>query len=117
MSEVHIITVLLVILASLATIYAAYYIGGRKNNSSIELPLDVFDSLKNIASKKGLTPEQWVSEQILKNVVAKNIKITGKTETAFHDLDYLAGTWNDKDAEEFEQAASDFNKIEERLWR
>jgi hypothetical protein len=117
MNDVQIIAILLVILASLAAYYTAYHLGGRKSNPNVELPIEIFNSLKNIASKKGITPEQWVSEQILKNDAEKNIKLTDKSDVIFHDLDYLAGTWTDQDAEEFEQATSDFNKIEERLWR
>jgi hypothetical protein len=113
MNESQIIGILLAILASLVT----YYIAGRSGNPRIELPVEVFNSLKNIASKKGVTPEEWVSEQVIKNVAEKNIKLTNESSIVFHDLDYLAGTWTDKDAEEFEQATSDFNKIEERLWR
>jgi hypothetical protein len=117
MNEGQIIGILLVILASLAAYYTVYYLGGRKSNPNVELPIEIFNSLKNIASKKGITPEEWVSEQVLKNDSDINTKLTDESGIVFHDLDYLAGTWTDKDAEEFEQATSDFNKIEERLWR
>lgn len=113
MSEGQIIGILLGILVVIAT----YYFVGRSGNPHVELPFDIFNSLKKIASKNGVTPEQWVSEQVLKNDAEINIKRIDESDVVFHDLDYLAGTWTDKDAEEFEQATSDFNKIEERLWR
>jgi Protein of unknown function (DUF2442) len=33
------------------------------------------------------------------------------------NLDALAGTWSEKDAQEFDQAVSDFGKIDEGLWK
>jgi len=35
----------------------------------------------------------------------------------YHDLDYLAGTWTEEDDREFLQAAEDFDKIDEELWK
>ena len=113
MNEGQIIGILLVILAALAT----YYTLGRSETSSVELPFEIFNSLKNIATKNGVTPEEWVSEQVIRNDLEKSTKLINEPGIVFHDLDYLAGTWTDKDAEEFEQAASDFNRIEERLWQ
>ena len=34
----------------------------------------------------------------------------------YHDLDYLAGTWDKKDAKEFEKNTAYFEKIDEDLW-
>jgi hypothetical protein len=35
----------------------------------------------------------------------------------YQDLDVLAGTWNEKDAEEFDQATVGFRQVDEELWR
>jgi hypothetical protein len=113
MNEGQIIGVLLAVLAALVT----YYTLGRSENSSVELPFEIFNSLKNIASKNGITPEEWVSEQVIRNDSEKSAKLINSSDMIFHDLDYLAGTWTDKDVKEFEQATSDFNRIEERLWQ
>jgi hypothetical protein len=40
-----------------------------------------------------------------------------KETPVFHDLDALAGTWTQEDAEEFLKATADFGKIDESLWR
>jgi hypothetical protein len=35
----------------------------------------------------------------------------------FHDLDFLAGSWSEADAAEFETATADFQKIDPELWK
>lgn len=37
--------------------------------------------------------------------------------TPHHDLDYLAGTWSEAEAEAFNQATAAFEKVDENLWR
>jgi len=34
-----------------------------------------------------------------------------------HDLDHLAGTWSDADLREFEEATTEFNQVDEEMWR
>lgn len=34
----------------------------------------------------------------------------------FHDLDYLAGTWNDEDKKEFDENVKSFETIDKELW-
>lgn len=35
----------------------------------------------------------------------------------YHDLDYLAGTWSEKEAQSFENTIKAFEKIDEDLWK
>lgn len=35
----------------------------------------------------------------------------------YNDLDHLAGTWSEKDYDEFQKRIEDFEKIDENLWR
>jgi hypothetical protein len=35
----------------------------------------------------------------------------------FHDLDFLAGTWSEADAAEFDKATASLRKVDEELWR
>lgn len=37
-------------------------------------------------------------------------------KSTFHDLDYLAGTWNKEDQKTFESNIKTFEKIDEQLW-
>jgi hypothetical protein len=34
----------------------------------------------------------------------------------FHDLDYLAGTWNEEDIKQFEQNVKSFEMVDKDLW-
>ena len=48
----------------------------------------------------------------------KELGIKKKKRTVvYNDLDHLAGTWSDKDFEEFLQATADFDKIDENMWK
>jgi hypothetical protein len=40
-----------------------------------------------------------------------------KRTVVYNDLDHLAGTWSDKDYNEFLQATADFAKIDENMWK
>lgn len=35
----------------------------------------------------------------------------------FSDLDHLAGTWTEQDADEFDRAVEDLNRVDEDLWK
>ncbi|MDB5289220.1 MAG: hypothetical protein JWL69_461 [Phycisphaerales bacterium] len=38
-------------------------------------------------------------------------------DAEYHDLDFLAGTWTEADAQEFTAAAADFDRIDPELWK
>ncbi len=40
-----------------------------------------------------------------------------KHGTVYRDLDHLAGTWNEADLKEFEEAIAVFEQVDEELWR
>lgn len=42
--------------------------------------------------------------------------VTQEELPVFHELDVLAGTWTQEEAEEFLQATTDFRRVEEALW-
>lgn len=35
----------------------------------------------------------------------------------YNDIDHLAGTWSDKDYKEFQKKTSDFETIDETMWK
>lgn len=50
-------------------------------------------------------------------IIREGLGLEKRKRYAGHDdLDYLAGTWSDKDVAEFEQATSVFEKVDEDLW-
>lgn len=74
------------------------------------IPTEVMAQLKREAKKLHVS----VNILILK-MIEKGLGITTAKQT-FHDLDHLAGTWSDKDAQEFEKNTKYFEKIDKELW-
>jgi hypothetical protein len=62
------------------------------------------------AEQRGLSVETMILELIRQGI--KNTQL----ET-YHDLDALAGTWSDKEADEFLKAIAEFEQVDEKLWR
>jgi hypothetical protein len=62
------------------------------------------------AQQRGLNIEEFVPELIRQTLDA------GRGQT-YHDLDSLAGTWSEEQADEFLAAVADFEKVDETLWR
>ncbi len=70
--------------------------------------------LREEASKQGKNVEEVVLQ-----LVRKSIKTTQKAPRLqpHHDLDTLAGTWINEEADDFLKATKDFNRIDETLWQ
>ena len=66
--------------------------------------------LEKEAERKSLPIEQVVLDLIQQAI--KNAEL----ET-YHDLDDLAGTWSDKEADEFLRVIADFERVDEKLWQ
>jgi plasmid stability protein len=66
------------------------------------------------ARRRGIDVERIVIE-----LIHQGAKSSPQQEErpGFHDLDALAGTWTQEDAEEFHKATADFRKVDETLWR
>ena len=70
-------------------------------------------ALKEKAKKEGSSVNAALVKLLQEELGLKKKKRT----VVYSDLDHLAGTWNDKDYEEFLQATADFAKIDENLWK
>ncbi len=77
-----------------------------------DLDAAVLEGLRNEAQRRGVDV----------NVLVKELLGRGLTETAemldgpHHDLDALAGTWSDHDAEAFLAAIADLQCVDESIW-
>jgi hypothetical protein len=40
-----------------------------------------------------------------------------KRRVVYNDLDYLAGTWSDKEYKEFQRVMKDFETVDESMWK
>lgn len=70
--------------------------------------------IRQEAAQRGKAVEAVVSWLIRRAVVAERGDIPAQT---YHDLDGLAGTWNDEDLAEFAQATAPFERIDPALWQ
>ena len=70
--------------------------------------------LRDEAAKQGKSVEEVVLQ-----LVRTSIKATHQPSELriHHDLDALAGTWSDEEADNFLNATADFNRIDETLWQ
>ena len=86
-------------------------------NTSITIK-NVDESINNWiieqARKRGLSAETIILETIRKEIRAENKPVSLPT---YHDLDSLAGTWDEKQAQEFFATTNDFGKVEQELWK
>ncbi|KAA3655694.1 MAG: antitoxin [Chloroflexi bacterium] len=72
------------------------------------------DALKLEANRRGVSVNRVVLA-LLREALGLSMKQEDSDET-FHDLDHLAGTWTDEDAETFMKGVEDQRKIDEALW-
>jgi hypothetical protein len=71
------------------------------------------NALKEKAKKEGSSVNAALVKLIQEELGIKKKKRT----VVYTDLDNLAGTWSDKDYQEFLQATADFTKIDEDVWK
>ncbi len=62
--------------------------------------------------------EEGVSiDVVLVKILKEALGIEKKTKSITHnDLDYLAGTWSEKDYKEFQSKVADFERVDENMW-
>lgn len=55
---------------------------------------------------------------VLLRILKEELGLKKKPRTVVHtDLDYLAGTWSDKEYAEFQKRIKDFETIDEGMWK
>jgi plasmid stability protein len=70
-------------------------------------------ALKEKAKQEGTS----INAALVK-ILRKELGVEKKKHTAvYHDLDHLAGTWDEKDLAEFRKNVEDFEKIDEKMWK
>lgn len=70
-------------------------------------------ALKERAQKEN-TSVNTIMLKILKESLGMEKK---KRTIQYDDLDYLASSWSDQDAAEFEQATAPFEAVDEDMWK
>lgn len=75
---------------------------------------EVLKRLQAEVNRRGIDLNSYIIK-IFRKVVGLDTE--KNKEVVYHDLDYLAGTWSEEDAEAFTKATEDFNKIDKELWQ
>lgn len=70
----------------------------------------VKERLKHEASQAGLSVNALILKYIHK-------AIGMGSDRQYHDLDQFAGTWSEEEAARFLTSISDFEKIDEEMWK
>lgn len=67
--------------------------------------------------KKEAEKQKMSINSLILFIVERGLGIAHQNKkTVFHDLDYLAGTWNDEDKKEFDENVKSFETIDKELW-
>ena len=69
------------------------------------------NALQEESRKRGISMNKFVL-----NLLDETL-LTGKRKKYHDDLDHLAGTWTEKEAKEFEDHITDFEKIDPDDWK
>lgn len=70
--------------------------------------------LKGEARRRGLSVNALVIQLIRQGV---GLKLPEAQRTTHHDLDSLAGTWEEKETTQFLESVSNFGQIDRALWK
>ena len=70
--------------------------------------------LKSEARRRGLSVNALVLQLIRQGI---GLKSPETQRVVHHDLDSLAGTWDEKETATFLEAVSDFEQIDKSLWQ
>ncbi len=71
--------------------------------------------IKKLAQNEGISLNQAVLRLLRKGAGLSERKET--PDVVGSSLDHFIGTWSTKEAEEIEQAISDFEEIDETMWK
>jgi plasmid stability protein len=74
----------------------------------------VHQRLKAKARQKGISLNSLIVKYLRQDV---GLDARDKKSPTYNDLDELAGTWNKKDAQDFQKTISAFEEIDETLWK
>lgn len=76
---------------------------------------DLHDALKKEADRQGTSMNRVVLALLKEAMGVSNG--SGRYQTLFDDLDYLAGTWSTKEAKAVQQELNNQRTIDHKLWQ
>ena len=75
------------------------------------IPRELQEAIKRRARREGLSLNKTV-QRMLEEVVG----LKPSSSMQHHDLDHLAGTWSDEEADAFDAALAEQRRIDPELW-
>lgn len=75
---------------------------------------DLAEEIETLAVREGISRNKAVARLLRKG--AGLDEVAEERDVIGDSLDWLIGTWSEEQAEEFEGAVADFEKIDEDLW-
>jgi len=70
-------------------------------------------ALKREARRRGMSVNRYVLQVLTE---ATGLAVASTHSRVYHDLDHLAGTWNQEQASEFAQFLDEQRQVDEDLW-
>jgi hypothetical protein len=80
-----------------------------------DLDDDTYRRLEAEAQRRGADVESIAKKAIEKGLGGDHAATL--TGPPYHDLDFLAGTWSEEEAREFEKNTSEFRRIDPEMWQ
>lgn len=77
------------------------------------IPADIARRIQRVARDEGISLNK-AAIRLLREATAAERRDAGPP---YHDLDHLAGTWTEKEADEFDAALRVQRRIDRKMWR
>jgi plasmid stability protein len=79
---------------------------------------ETFRRLQAEAQRRGVDVESAAKSVLASHLPAKPAERNERSNgPPYHDLDFLAGTWTDEEAQEFLDAIADCGRVDPEMWQ
>lgn len=76
------------------------------------------DEIITGALKEKACREETSVNAVVLSIIKTSLGLEKKKRSAIHnDLDHLAGTWSEQDAAEFARVVTEFDRVDEDIWK
>lgn len=81
-----------------------------------KMPRDLEQRIEAIAAEEGASLARTVIRLLIRATGLKQPELSEATGPRHHDLDDLAGTWSDEQAEEFDRSVAKQRRVDPEVW-
>ncbi len=79
------------------------------------IPLELQETIRQRASEEGLSLNKTILRMLEESLGLR--QRGGRRRSIHHDLDHLAGTWTEEEADAFDAALADQRQVDPELWQ